>query len=130
MAFSTHSQAEDPSLRGSDVSADLGRLPEDRPLRDVAVSDVILIEEWLEAVNEGWQGDGHHEPESHDGKQSWRERRLKCTFSRPSQRSQPVYSFPLLHLFAQIKRVVTDGEQGVLRQGKPPEGEIESDSQD
>ncbi|TNN54196.1 GPI-linked NAD(P)(+)--arginine ADP-ribosyltransferase 1 [Liparis tanakae] len=34
-------QAEDPSLRGSDVSADLGRLPEDRPLRDVAIKRVV-----------------------------------------------------------------------------------------
>ena len=37
--FSTHSQAEVSSLRDSNVSTDLSCLPEDRPLRDVTVSD-------------------------------------------------------------------------------------------
>lgn len=73
--FPTHSQAEVSSLGHSNVSADLSCLPEDRPLRDVTVSDGAPVkwEQRLEAVDEPWQGEDHQQqehdrpPESHDG---------------------------------------------------------------
>lgn len=82
--FPTHSQAEVPSLRSSNVSADLCCFSEDRPFCDDTVSGGVPIkwEEWLEAVNEAWPEEDHHQqehnclPGSHDA--GWRRRNLNC----------------------------------------------------
>ncbi len=61
--FQTHSEAEVPSFRDSNISADLRCLSEDRPLCDVTMSHGFPIkwEEWLKAENEAWQGKDHHQ---------------------------------------------------------------------
>lgn len=83
----TYNQAEVPPYRGSNVSANLSCLFEDRPLRDDTVSGGLPIkwEEWLKVENEAGQGEDHHELDclcdSHAGgevgRPGWRWRRVE-----------------------------------------------------
>lgn len=69
--YLTHSQTEVPSLRGSNITAHLGRLHQNSRLCDVKVGARVSIEnkKWHEAVGETWCGEAHchQEQDSHPG---------------------------------------------------------------